>query len=105
MIKTLLPVDRPWGNYPVGTKAHACIGGYWTRVGNGWRAQGGNVFPAPGGDACGNCIELPYPNETHCLKCGKQASAIDHNGGNIEGIGHEEETKYRCKTCGKEWWS
>jgi hypothetical protein len=54
-----LRVDRPWRDYPIGTKAHACTGGYWTRTKHGWRAQSGCTFPSPGGDACGKCIELP----------------------------------------------
>ena len=59
---SLLTVDRPWRDYPLGTKAHACTGGWWTRVERGWRwGSRGDVFPTPGGDACGRCIELPVP--------------------------------------------
>lgn len=54
-----LPVDRPWSEYPIGTKAHAFNGGYWIRVPLGWKWCCGATFPTPGGDACGNCIELP----------------------------------------------
>jgi hypothetical protein len=58
-IMNRLPVDRPWRDYPIGTKAHSCTGGSWTRVEHGWKWCSGDTFPTPGGDACGNCIELP----------------------------------------------
>jgi len=44
--------DRPWKDYPLGTKACALMGGYWLRVEHGWEwASSGCVFPTPGGDA------------------------------------------------------
>ena len=50
----------PWNEYPIGTKAHACTGGYWIKVHNGWKWCAGNAtFPTPGGDAVGVCVELP----------------------------------------------
>ena len=52
-------VDRPWREYPLGTKAHAFNGGFWERVATGWKWFCGDTFPTPGGDACGKCIELP----------------------------------------------
>ena len=52
-------VDRDWSEYPIGTKAHAVMGGYWIRVQHGWKWFNGSTFPTPGGDACGACIELP----------------------------------------------
>ena len=56
----LLRQDRDWRDYPLGTKAHAFNGGYWIRVEGGWKASCSHcVFPTPGGDACGACIELP----------------------------------------------
>ena len=46
------PVDRPWGEYPVGTKAHAIMGGYWQKNDKGWwKWCTGSTFPNPGGDA------------------------------------------------------
>jgi hypothetical protein len=54
-----IAVDRQWREYPIGTKAHSCIGGHWTRTERGWRASSGCTFPTPGGDAVGNCIEFP----------------------------------------------
>lgn len=51
--------DRDWRYYPIGTKAHAITGGHWTRVERGWKWCTGSTFPTPGGDACGECIELP----------------------------------------------
>jgi hypothetical protein len=54
-----LKKDREWRDYPIGTKAHAINGGYWIRVKNGWKWCSGDTFPTPGGDAVGNCIELP----------------------------------------------
>ncbi|MFZ3481848.1 hypothetical protein [Sphingomonas sp. 3-13AW] len=45
-------VDRPWSEYPLGTKALALMGGHWLRVERGWKWQpNGGTFPAPGGDA------------------------------------------------------
>ena len=57
-------VDRPWSEYPLGTKAHAFNGGAWLRVERGWQWAGGSkfpgsTFPTPGADAFGQCIELP----------------------------------------------
>jgi hypothetical protein len=51
--------DRPWNEYPLGTKAYAITGGYWLRVEHGWKWWCGSTFTAPGGDAVGECIELP----------------------------------------------
>lgn len=52
--------DRPWLEYPLGTKAHAHTGGYWIRVEYGWQwGSRGGVFSTPGGDACGKCVEFP----------------------------------------------
>ena len=59
-------VDRPWREYPEGTKARAVTGGAWYKRKRGWKWNGpdgnGGTFPTPGGDACGKCIELPEPN-------------------------------------------
>lgn len=46
-------VDRPWSEYPAGTKAHAISGGHWIKLETGlwkWHLNGG-AFPRPGGDA------------------------------------------------------
>ena len=56
--------DRPWCEYPVGTKARGCFGGHWLRVEGGWRWMGGTeyaggVFPVPGAEAVGECVQLP----------------------------------------------
>ena len=42
---------KPWDQYPIGTKAKNCIGGWWVRTKRGWNANGGDTFPGPGGDA------------------------------------------------------
>lgn len=55
----LRPKDREWRDYPLGTRVHAVNGGYWERVERGWKWIRGSTFPRPGGDAIGNCIELP----------------------------------------------
>ena len=52
-------IDRPWNEYPIGTRAYAFDGGYWIKVELGWKWCTGATFPKPGGDACGKCIELP----------------------------------------------
>jgi hypothetical protein len=65
----LLRVDRPWSEYPLGTKAHSFMGGYWIRVKRGWKWHCGDTFPTPGGDACGACIELPEQNVKLCQPC------------------------------------
>lgn len=54
--------DRPWSDYPLGTKAYAYNGGYWIRVSDGWKWNSGSTFPTPGGDACGRCVLLPEEN-------------------------------------------
>jgi hypothetical protein len=61
--RPLLCADRPWIEYPIGTKAHSCIGGWRLRTERGWQWNGKHgTFPTPGGEACGKCIELPLPN-------------------------------------------
>lgn len=55
--------NRRWDEYPLGTKAHSIMGGHWVRVQNGWKWHCGSTFPTPGGEAVGQCIELP-PEET-----------------------------------------
>jgi len=69
--------DKPWSEYPIGTRArdhsHCC----WTRVANGWQADGGDTFPTPGASA--NYIQLPAapaslsgapPDVVACPDCG-----------------------------------
>jgi hypothetical protein len=51
--------DRPWQQYPIGTRAYAYNGGYWVRVAAGWKWCCGDTFPQPGADAIGLCVELP----------------------------------------------
>ena len=55
------PVDRPWREYPIGTKAHAVMGGYWTKTERGWKWCHGSTFPTPGGDALS--VTLPEHQE------------------------------------------
>ena len=43
--------DRPWSEYPIGTKAHSISGGHWTKTNRGWKRCSGSTFPTPGGDA------------------------------------------------------
>ena len=42
---------------PIGTKAHAVMGGWWTKTERGWKWCTGDTFPTPGGDVIK--IELP----------------------------------------------
>lgn len=72
-----LKVDRPWSLYPIGTKAHAVTGGHWTRTERGWKALGGDTFPTPGGDACGDCIELPEGARLHPFWIGQTFYRFD----------------------------
>lgn len=62
-MKKFYKINGEWSDYPIGTKAHSITGGQWTKVEQGWkwgRLDGsGGVFPTPGGDAIGECIELP----------------------------------------------
>lgn len=44
-------VDRPWSEYPLGTKAFAIEGGHWLRVERGWKWHCGSTFPTPGASA------------------------------------------------------
>lgn len=45
---------------PIGTKAPACIGGYWIKTERGWKWCTGSTFPRPGGDWTGELIP-PQP--------------------------------------------
>jgi len=51
------PKDRPWKDYPIGTKAHALMGGWWTKTERGWQWGSGATFPTPGADA--TSVTLP----------------------------------------------
>jgi len=48
---------KDWSEYPIGTKAHAVNGGYWTKTERGWQWCGGATFPTPGAGVIG--VELP----------------------------------------------
>ena len=51
--------DRPFRDYPIGTKAQAQGGGYWIKNKRGWRwCNSYCSFPAPGGDWNG-MVSLP----------------------------------------------
>lgn len=43
--------DRPWSEYPIGTKALALMGGHWIKTERGWKWHCGDTFPTPGADA------------------------------------------------------
>lgn len=58
-MKTRMRKLKEWASYPIGTKAHACRGGHWTKTERGWQWEGGDTFPTPGADAIGFCVELP----------------------------------------------
>lgn len=55
-------VDRPWAEYPVGTTAHAVMGGHWTKTERGWKWCTGDTFPTPGGEAMYVTLPEPEPN-------------------------------------------
>lgn len=63
----LLKPDRPWNQYPLGTRARAFGGGAWFKTDRGWKWNGpdgvGGTFPTPGADAFGHCIELPIKTD------------------------------------------
>lgn len=42
---------KPWSEYPIGTKAHAVMGGHWIKTERGWKWHCGDTFPSPGADA------------------------------------------------------
>lgn len=63
--------DRPWSKYPIGTKAHAFNGGHWIKTELGWKWCTGATFPTPGGDAIGECVELP-DNQANQADPGKE---------------------------------
>jgi len=50
-------INRPWEDYPIGTKALAVGGGHWTKTDRGWKWCTGATFGTPGGDAV--CVQLP----------------------------------------------
>lgn len=50
-------IDRPWSEYPIGTKAHAVNGGHWKKTERGWKWCSGSTFCTPGGDAVS--VEIP----------------------------------------------
>lgn len=59
-------IDRKWSDYPIGTKAHAVIGGYWVKTIRGWQWLNGKTFPTPGGDAIGVSFPLSEEEPTIC---------------------------------------
>ena len=50
--------DKPFSDYPIGTKAQALGGGYWIKNERGWKWCTGATFPTPGGDWNG-MVSLP----------------------------------------------
>jgi len=69
-------ISLPWAEYPVGTKAHACIGGHWLKTARGWKWCTGDTFPTPGGDAvsvslsCHDCGSDLLKTHAVPLDCG-----------------------------------
>jgi hypothetical protein len=55
--------DRPFRDYPLGTKAYASGGGYWIKVKLGWKWHSGATFPEPGGDWNG-FVSVPVIEQT-----------------------------------------
>jgi hypothetical protein len=56
-MNTAQRIDRPWSEYPIGTKAFAIRGGHWTKTESGWKWWNGATYPTPGVDAYS--VELP----------------------------------------------
>lgn len=57
---------KDWGDYPIGTRAYATMGGYWEKVGgphSGWKWCTGATFPTPGGDTNG-LVSFPRAGTT-----------------------------------------
>lgn len=64
LIRVQQPIDRSWSEYPIGTKANACNGGYWEKTQLGWKWCTGSTYPKPGGDA----VSVTFPdNHNHGL--------------------------------------
>jgi hypothetical protein len=56
-----IDADKPWREYPVGTKAReSWTGGYWTKTNMGWKWQTGNTFPTP---EASDQVSLPVEND------------------------------------------
>lgn len=75
--------DRPWIEYPIGTRAYA-IDGYWERVNSGWKrcifghgSVSQTVSKTPGAYARGRCIEFPRQQVT--LKALEEAAMDGHD--------------------------
>jgi len=49
--------DKPWRQYPIGTKAFSISGGYWIKTKHGWKWCTGATFPTPGSGVC--CVIEP----------------------------------------------
>ena len=61
----VVPRDRPWWGYPIGTKAPALGGGHWIKVKGGWMWFNGDIFPTPGADNTGKVILPPNAKLSH----------------------------------------
>lgn len=42
--------NKPWKEYPAGTKVYAATGGSWEKTASGWKWFTGGTFPTPGMD-------------------------------------------------------
>ena len=52
--------DRPWSDYPLGTKARqGWMGSWWEKTEHGWKSMGGITFPYPS-DANQVCIPVDH---------------------------------------------
>lgn len=60
--------DRDFREYPIGSKVFDVNGGYWEKIGRGWKWYTGATFPTPGASHT-STVELP---DTHarCSNCG-----------------------------------
>lgn len=56
--------DKELKEYPIGTKARAAGGGWWTKTEQGWQWANGSSFPTVGGDWDGY-VSVPYKGTTH----------------------------------------
>lgn len=54
-------IDRPWAEYPIGTRAISVYGGFWEKTESDWKWCCGDTFPTPGGDAI--AVILPINEE------------------------------------------
>jgi hypothetical protein len=82
--------NKPWKEYPIGTKALSSSGVYWEKTKSGWKCDTGSTFPIPGGaDAFFVLLPQRQHTEYKCKQPCQKSGCMFCDGG-----------LFACRVCG-----